>query len=314
MAGQDLQWRRKVSLLLVQGEQALDLSEFRFTFETVQADFPSPNNCAIRVYNLSAETMSRVPKEFGSIVLQAGYEGTGFGVVFQGTVMQWQRGKEGPLQTYLGILCADGDIAYNHSVVNKTLAAGSSAGERVQAITDAMAPNGVKLGHNGLSYTGGVLPRGKVLFGLARARLNSETQTNGATWNISAGKVNIIPLDGYLPGEAVVLTSATGLIGRPEQTEEGLKLRCLLNPRIQPGALIKVDNNSINTTTSAATNPAGLAYNQWAKPQFFADITADGLYRVIVAEHRGDTRGNDFYTDVVALALDPSTNKVKPYG
>ena len=138
-------------------------------------------------------------------------------------------------------------------------------------------------------------------------------QTMGATWSIQNGKVNVIPLTGYLPGEPVVLTSQNGLIGRPEQTQEGIKVKCLINPKITPGNLVKIDQASINQIES--TDPGVMvAYNQWSGIQNFASIAADGLYRVYVAEFTGDTRGQDWYADLICLKLDPVTDKVKTYG
>jgi hypothetical protein len=46
------------------------------------------------------------------------------------------------------------------------------------------------------------------------------------------------------------------------------------------------------------------------KSQYYAATVAnDGLYRVIVAEHSGDTRGtgNDWYTELTCLDIDPSS-------
>lgn len=307
-------WMRRASLLLVEGEKALEMGEFRFTFETKQTDVQSPSNCAVRVYNLKPETMQRVRGEFSRVVLQAGYQNGAFGVIFDGTIKQHGIGKEGPMDTYLDILAADGDLAHNFGHVNLTLASGSSSTERIAAVANQLKDKGARLGYVGLETTGGILPRGKVLFGMARAALNSETRTMGATWNISGGQINVIPLDGYLPSEAVVLTSETGLIGRAQQTQNGVVFKCLLNPRIQPGTLVKLDEASVNRISNTGANPAGIPYNQWAAPQFLANVTADGIYRAVVVEHRGDSRGQDWYTEVTGLAVNQSTNKVKPYG
>lgn len=308
---------RKASLLVTQTEQALDLSQMHFTFNTKQEDEESPNNCSVRVYNLSSDTVVRIQGEFNKIVLQAGYEAAPFGVIFQGNIKQFRVGKESPTVTYLDILAADGDSAYNFSMLNRTLAAGSDPNQRVAAVIDAMKPHGVDQGQVQLPGTGGILPRGKVLWGLARDALRQQAVTHGCTWNIDDGKVNVTPLDGYLPGEAVVLNAQTGLIGRPEQTQEGVRARCLLNPRIRTGALVKIDNQSINRTQQQgdfAKPGFQLAYDKYVGLQMFADVTADGLYRCYVAEHRGDTRGQEWYTDLILLAVDPVTLKVKPFG
>lgn len=308
---------RKVSLLLIDdaGERALDLSEMHFQFQTSQQDEEGPDNCSLRIWNLSDETMQSARAEYAKVVLQAGYEGGPFGVIFQGTIKQFRIGKEPDgVSTFLDVLAADGDLAYNFSVVSRSMAAGTTASERIAASVQVMEKNGASLGQLLIPSTGGVLPRGKVLFGLARGIIRSEVQNQGATWTISGGKVNVVPLDGYLPGEAVVLTADTGLIGRVDQTEDGMRCRCLMNPKLVVGGLVKIDNASINQTEAsgeAGIAGAQLAFNKYAGLQRFASVSADGLYRIYVAEYVGDTRGNDFYVDLVALEVDPATMKVR---
>ena len=315
---QDDLYLRRASLLLVEGDKALDLSEMHFRFQTVQQDEESPNNCAIRVWNLSDDTVKKIKGEFSRVVLQAGYIDAPFGVIFEGTIKQFRLGKEPDgISTYLDILAADGDLAYNFSVVNRSMSAGTSSGERIAAAVNVMQKDGVSLGKLLIPDTGGILPRGKVLFGLARGIIRSEVQSQGATWNITNGKVTVTPLDGYLPSEAVVLTAATGLIGRVEQTEDGMHARCLMNPKLVVGGLIKIDNRSINQTeasASAAIDGAQIAYNKYAGLQRFASVAADGLYRIYVAEYVGDTRGPEFFVDIIGLAVDPATLKVKAFG
>lgn len=316
------QYKRKATLVVGRPERlsnnpsayvpgsALDLSEFHFTFSTVQQDVESPSNCSIRVYNLSRQTLDNLTKnEYSTVVLQAGYEGR-YGVIFKGTLKQFRIGKESATTTYLDLLASDGDQAYNYSVVAKTLAASSTPQDRINAALAAMAPNGVTAGHL-MPFTGGVLPRGKVLFGMARAAVRNEARQQGATWEIANGQVNIIPLDGYLPGEAVELNALTGMIGIPEQTENGIRVRSLLNPLITVGGLVKIDNRSINRIVQQNPRAATVAYNSYTGIQLLATVTNDGLYRVFVAEHQGDTRGQAWYTDIVCLAVDPSSKKVQ---
>ena len=145
-------FRRKANLLLVQGEQALDLSEFRFTFKTSQADLESPNTCEIRVYNVSKETMDKVQAEFSRVVVQAGYEGDTFGVIFDGTIRWWRKGKESSMKdTYLDILAADGDLPYNNAKVQKSLAAGSTVKDRLTVIESSFKELGLSIGYDGIS-------------------------------------------------------------------------------------------------------------------------------------------------------------------
>ena len=289
---------------------ALDLSAFHFTFETRQQDVESPNNCRIRVYNLARSTVDDIrASEYSQVILQAGY-GQSYGVIFSGTIKQYGIGRENSTTTYLDILAADGDIAYNNSWVSTTLAAGSTPQQRIDVAVGAMQQQSQITKGYLMEPTGGVLPRGKVLFGMARAFLRKEAEAQGATWNITNGQVNIVPLKGYLPGEAVVLSASTGMVGLPEQTNEGLKVVSLLNPKLVVGGLVRIDNKSVNQIVQADPTAAPVPYNQYAGLQLLATITNDGLYRALVVEHEGDTRGQSWYTRLVCLAIDPSSNKV----
>jgi hypothetical protein len=295
----------------VKGGEVLDLSEMHIKFRANQADTESPNNANIRVYNLSDETISRV-SEFQDVVLQAGYEGQ-FGVIFKGTVMQYRVGREDSLNTYLDILAADGDTAYSFGVVNATLEKGVKVIDTVKAAIGSMSTLGVSEGYIA-SGTGGVLPRGKVLFGMARDYIRRGAFTLGSTWSIQDGTVTIIPLDGYRPDSVVDLSSSTGLVDIPEQTQNGINFKTLLNPRLQVGGAVRIDNRSVNQLIQRDKSAAPIAFDQYTGLQLLAKVSSDGLYRLFVAEHEGDTRGQAWYSHCVCLAVDPSSNKVKPYG
>jgi hypothetical protein len=288
------QWLRKVSLVVGDsGGRGLDLSALRIRFSTRSGDLQTPNSADIRIYNLSEETAQQVQREFTRIVLQAGYVDN-FGVIFDGTIKQFRRGRESGTDTYLDVFAGDGDAAYNYAVVNKTLAAGSTTRDRVSACSDSMAEHGVSEGH--IPELGGPrLPRGQVLYGMARDYMRVSGQSSDTSWSIQDGKITMIPRDSYLPGEAIVLTAKTGLVGTPEQTQDGIKARCLLNPQIGIGRRVKIDNRSI---LRAKVDMSYTAINMLPK------VSSDGFYRVLLREYSGDTHGTDWYTDLTCIALD----------
>lgn len=307
---------RKASLIVTKGAKGLDLSQFQFTFNTSQNDAESPSSAVIRVFNLSPANVTAIREEYSDVTVQAGYQQAGFGVIFQGSIRQTKIGREDGHTSYIDLLAADGDLAYNYAFVNKTIEAPANTPEsRIDAAMDAMSVYGVGAGYTQLG-TGGTIPnpRGKVVFGMARALLRQETVNVGCSWSIQNGQVQIIPLDSYLPGEAVQLNAQTGLVGTAEQTQEGIVVKCLLNPRIAPGTLIQINNADINRTLQQDPNSANVAYNQWSRIQALASVTADGLYRAYVVEHEGDTRGVPWYTNIIALAVAPDTLTVKLYG
>lgn len=318
-------WIRKASLYLKSGEKVLDLSDFRFTFQTVQIDEETPNNCVIRVYNVARTEIEAVTKEFTEVVLQAGYEDS-FGVIFTGNIKQFRFGKETVTDTFLDILAADSDFLFKYGKVASSIPAGtpqsdalktavSAANDSVKAEASRVnqaptTPTTGQLGQYPKTGFGGVYPRGKVMLGTMAELFRNYAAQSASTWSITNGVVNIIPYKQYLDTEVVEINVATGLIGMPETTEEGIKLKCLLNHKIFPGMRIRLNNKELNQTT-LAKNSLPVAYNSYTKVQLMAAVASDGLYRVYVSEHAGDTRGNDWYTSITALAIDESTNEVK---
>lgn len=311
------QYNRKAELYLVTPDKALDLSKLHFRFQTSQEDAESPATVSIRVYNLSPETITNILKEYSRVILKAGYENGAYGVIFEGTVRQFRRGKDhDAVTTYFDILAADGDWGYINARVSASLEAGISPQLALQAAMAPLKDYGIKPGHIPDVGFGGVLPRGKVLFSSGIAAVRKEVRNANSTWSISNGVLNVIPVDGYLPGEAVVLNARTGLIGRVEQTNQGMTARCLLNPKIQVGGLVQIDNAAINKTMSENNAALPIGQQRYDKYgiEYLADISADGLYRVYVAEDIGDTRGVEWYTDLICLAMDSSTKKVVGHG
>lgn len=306
------QWIRKVGLTVVAGDKALDLSELRVEFQTTQLDVEGgyPPGARIRVVNLAPETTKKIEKEYQRVILQAGYQNGNYGVIFDGTIKWIRRGRLDAKDSFMDIMAADGDLA-RYAVLSKTLAAGWTSQDVAKAINEKTEPMGTKVDPAGL--TGGVTGiRGKALFGLAYAKAGDLARTEDSTWSIVDGKMVFTKLTGYRDGEAVVLNANSGLIGVPEATVEGVRVRCLLNPKIKMGCRIQVDNKNINTTT--VKEPG---YPRFGDRPFFASTTADGFYRVVVAEHLGDTHGQDWYTDITGLALDPSAGaggEVSAYG
>ena len=195
----------------------------------------------------------------------------------------------------------DGDSAYNYAVISQSLAAGkNSPKDCALAILKTMGPHGVTQGYIP-DLKGQPLPRGKVIYGMARDEMRKVAGNPGTSWSIQDGKVNMIPLTAYKPGDIPVITSATGMVGLPEQTQNGIKVKVLLNPNIKIGQAIQIDNKSIQKMRFSLSNDAQSKNGYDALANKLND---DGFYYVMCADHSGDTRGNAWYTDLTCLAID----------
>lgn len=289
------QYFRKVSLILGNDREAIDLSNLRFKFQVRRGDIQTPNSVDIRVYNVSDQTLNQVQKEFKRVVLQAGYDGN-FGVIFQGNVKQLRKGRESAVDSYLDLTAADGDSAYHFAVVNRSLSAGSTPLDQFKASLTAMAGHGV-VGASTAELHERTLPRGKTMFGMARDFMRSLAGSTQTDWSIQDEQLTLIPASAYLPGEAAVLTAATGMVGFPEQTQDGIKVRCLLNPNLKIGTRVKIDNQSI------LRFKFGLSLGAFKNNMFVPSVQNDGFYRIIFAEHAGDTRGQEWYTSLTCVGV-----------
>lgn len=298
-------------MFVANAAKALDLSSLRFTFKVFNADVQTPNTAYIRVYNLSDGTARQVRNEYSSVILQAGYEKGNFAVIFQGTIKQFKIGKESNVDSYLDIMAADGDIGYNFGVANQTLKAGSSAVDVIKAAAKGM---GFALDPNAnVGLTGGILPRGKVLFGMWRDYMAQLAATQDSRWSIQNGTLVLVKISGYLPGDVVQINSATGMIGIPEATDNGIEVMTLLNPLVKIGRRVQINNKDV--TQTIVREQFFPSYT--SGPTLVASVTDDGFYRVLVAEHEGDTRGQSWYTKITCLDLDPSSKpdkSVLPFG
>jgi hypothetical protein len=293
-----LQYIRRCNLLVAGASgEGLDLSGLRIVFKVKKSDAQTPNTAEIRVYNLAESTAKQIREEFKTITLQAGYEAN-FGVIFAGNIKQVRFGRESGTDTYIDIAAGDGDDAYNYAVVNTTLAAGATQEAQIQAAAGALSERGV--GQGFIADTGTqALARGKVMYGMARDYLRQSAEASETTWSVQDGKLQFVKLTEVLPNQAVLLNSKTGLIGTPELTNEGLKARCLLNPLLKIGVRVKIDEADVAEAKLPSTG-------QKAPTNAAASTAQDGVYRLLVVEHGGDTFGNDWYSDLVCLAVDPT--------
>ncbi len=282
--------------------KGLELNQFRCTFEVRRGDLQTPNSVDVRIFNLSDSTANLLAgTEFEQIQIQAGYDSS-YGLIFKGSIKQYRKGRLDQCDTYVDITAADGDEAYNFAPIFMSVKAGSTPGTLADSLLTAMQSKGIPVtkGYAPNWPTNGCV-RGRVLYGMARDEARDFAEANDCSWSIQDNALTFIPMTSYVPGPVPVISPATGLIGVPEVTQAGLRLRVLLNPNMKVGQLVKLDSKNINRFRY------GLDNHSAALTPFVSQVTktnADGLYYVMSANHSGDTRGQPWYTDMICLAVD----------
>ena len=322
------QWLRYFRLTVAVDDtntEALDLSDFRVRFAITQRLASRPTTAEITVYNVSQTTVDAIQVPTNELVknsrlhviLEAGYE-EDHAIIFQGDLWWKSTGRESETDTYMKLIAAAGDRAHQYAVVNLSLPKGATQDQVFSAVAASMQEKGVAPPVNRPTLMATKLPRGKVLYSMAAEAMQGIADTNNFEWCYGTNGLIAVPKEHiYDPDEdVIVLDSTTGLIGRPTVTVDGVEIQCLLNPRLDVGSLVQIDQKLVQTQTWSTESSEGAVQANMASSD--AMIAADGIYRVFSREFVGDTRGTEWYANLMAYGVNaqrpitPAVNQTFP--
>lgn len=338
-------WMRHFELqILSENGQGISLSDFKVTFNIEWTDTKWPRVADVRIYNLSKDTASRIlGQEFAKIKIIAGYDGmaqpveasqvgnvtplsadqvgqtggTNFGEIFSGDIRFTVKGRDNPTDTWVLIQAVDGHQAFMNASVTKTLSAGYTIADVHAVVMESFNPFGIKQGFTG-EFPATVFPRGRTFYQSSRDVMDLVAAQCGASWQLVAGQLNLIPTNKYIH-DAIVLNSDSGLIGMPQQTMGGgVNVRCLINPNIRISGLVQIDQESVYRASLSGdevkalpervreTNTDGnLSVNGVLQQP--SSVATDGVYVVRSISYTGDTRGQPWYMDMMCFARGDTT-------
>ncbi len=283
-------------------ETALDVSDLRCTFQ-IKKTRSLQNFATITIYNLNNETEKKIIQESDRCIVEAGYEGylntddetqtieesapKQYGKIFDGTVIYVTRAKANNTDYTLTLICVDGDSFLYGNFIATTMIRGQNPRQIIQAaVSMANTPTETNRISSGISEQ--TLPRGKVFFGRPKDILQDVARGNNANVWIEDGLVNVTKITDECKTDAIVLTPQTGLIGFPQQTQYGVNFQALINPAIKLETLIQLQKVDIAGFASPTTKQAPLDPEQ--------------IYQVMEAEFVGDTRGTEWYVNVIGVS------------
>jgi len=190
----------------------------------------------------------------------------------------------------------------------QTLAKSSTPAAGLLGLIQTMGKSGIKAPTQLPALPNTKYQRGRVFYGMTRDEIREFAAAYGLSWSIQDGVLQFVPLTGFVPGNVPIVSPQSGLVGVPEITQNGLELRTLINPQIRIGSLIKLVSNSVNKLRfSMSAEGQTQSLNSALAAQI--KTNADGLYYVMVANHHGDTRGNDWYSELTCLAVDATVTQ-----
>lgn len=265
-----------------------EVSKLHCTFNIEKSMNETPNYSEAVIYNLSAQTENAFIKSGERIVIEAGYEGDHYGLIFDGDIIQPLRDKTDGTTYTLTLIAQDGDLFLNGGVINTSMKAGQTQRNIVNELT-LKSSEKIQTGSISENLKDSRLARGKVVFGLARDYLRQISKSANATFYVNDRKVEIVKPNDLPQGRVIDLNAKSGLIGTPEQFDAGIKGKCLLNPFINLNTFIHVDNSSVRLEKAQ-------------RGESVKQLDQDGVYRIIKLNHVGDTRGDTWYTEFVGVS------------
>lgn len=305
-------WGRKwrITFQPANGGDSLILNDSDFgnyalksTFNISRSGYEAIMRGDITIWNLNESTIATIAglnvgftKSRGKIIVEAGYEKGAFGQIFKGEIFQVRQIRENVVDTKTVIHCIDGMNIISNNYISLTFSAGTTQAQHIKAIAgQAQKPIEVGTITDDLSTVS--LPRGKTFFGEPKKYFRQIAQANNGQFYAMDGKLNITKLSDPAAGEVIVVSPDTGLIGYPEQIDGGVQFTVLMDPRMK----LVYPNPQIVRIDLAKTD----IHQQQLHPNtkgtgslpYILDVK--GEYRIIKVTHRGDTRGNDWYTEVV---------------
>ena len=262
------------------------------------------------IWNLAGDTRQdiiKISKQQGSRVeISAGYAEGKYGKLCSSEIFQPLFDRINVTDYVLTLSCLEGLGVIHANLCAMTLSKGYDYAGVIERMSQDSSSKFI-VGNLTPKLSQNKNPRGKTFFGNVRKYIKDIASDNNTQWFMKTvdGKsvMEMTSLDDEFKGVVQFISPDTGLIGTPQQVSQGVLFRTLLNPTIQvqnPPQVIAIDQQLIR---QMKINYGGLAM----------DLDQDGRYKVIRVVHSGDTRGNEWYTDVVCVNSVGKVSSLLPY-
>ena len=272
----------------------------RIAFEVTKRDGSTQNECKVKLYNVSKDSLELVRTRNAVIQLYAGY-GEVVPLIYKGIItrvtVDYDKGdvivniesKRGFLTIPRRDPSASPLARQVQGYIKRTFNGQVSLLDGLQTVvSDVQAALGdyareIAADLTKVPTTPARAPRGLTLSGPPQDVLTTYTQANGLDWWEEDGVLRVVPRGDASREQAYLISPDSGLIGSPkaklsgktQKATGGVELVCLLNGELRARRAIQVQG------TRALT----------------------GWYLIRKVEHKGDTWATEFYTTVEATPI-----------
>lgn len=298
--GYQLFGRRYSILVSDDNGNTVDVSDLSCEFEINKTAYLYLNVSTITIYNLAPKTENAILVDGAFVTVQAGYEQNDhYGTIFRGRIYQKIKRKINGTTYALDLICMSSQRFFSYAINSFSLSANQNAFDALLGSVRTTVFEGTSIDVGQVKMSDIVYPRGKVIYGQAKNTLADLSKNDSTSFYFDDETINTLDLTS-LPAdnEVVYLNSRSGMVGSPKEIPSnisgaGISVQCLLNPLIHLQNLIHVDNSSIQQRQYDVESGE-------LSRRYFLD--KNGLYRVVKLQHIGNTRGNDWYTNIEAVS------------
>lgn len=235
-------------------KETLVVDSLRVKFSIKRGAKSKPDTATFQVYNLSEENRRRVTYDYNQVRLSLGYGE--LAVVYHGEIIGSSvKDATSDGDIILEISAGDGLTDYSKSTVNVTLAAGANDEEIVRQCLLNMKKTEATYVEQ---FTDKKLTRGSVLFGRCRAKLSVAAANQGRAWRIQDNGLVMVGDANVIGDQIYLLSQETGMLGKPEVTEDGIIVRSLIIPAIGNGSWVAIQS----VTMPDINGEAKVLYNE----------------------------------------------------
>lgn len=261
------------------------IDNFMIRFSIRKRATDTPADGTITVFNLNELSEERIRDRGVAATLEAGYAGM-YGLLYSGSVIRVERERSGNDRlTHMRL--GGTQQSQTQSVIRKTYTTPVPFRVVVCDIVNAMQLVADKSTIPDITVNPGTLPPN------TRVALTTVTKEQNLDWYEENGIVKL-----RKPGEApratpstLVINQATGMVGSPSITDDGIRVQTLLDHRVQLESIINVESNILQLSAGGTSEESRRQ-------------TIRGPWKVIEVEHTGDNRDGDFLTLIEARPIE----------
>ncbi len=287
----------RICKIIIENRNRIEISDCKIKFEIAKSYRAKDNTAKIEIYNLSPQTRKLISDEDSLVRVFAGYkEYKGLVEIGQGDISKIKHNRD-KTEVVTEMYLAEGLNRIRSNPINFGYAYDSkvSLSEILDKITQQSKIVFRKIDVDESKRIGmGYSDSGSIDHVLNNLGLSFDF-----TWSIQNG---VITIKGNKPGaktEVMVLTPESGLILHPESVKE-------VSRRIEKAEITKLSKKARSVQVLLEPH---LQIHDVVKIQS-QDIK--GLYQVQKITHRGDTRGNEWYSSLEVVPAEVVPAEVVP--